>query len=53
MLEADLLGTFLGDQEPEGVLGRLSFVEKQSPELLLLDPGERVVNDGQHLQQIM
>ena len=51
MLEADLFGSLLGHQEPEGVLGRLPLVQEQSPELLLLDPGEGVVDNGQHLER--
>ena len=51
MLEADLFGSLLGHQEPEGVLGGLPLVQKQSPEFLLLDPGEGVVDNGQHLER--
>lgn len=30
------------------MLGRLPLVQEQLPELVLLDPGERVVHDRQH-----
>ena len=48
MGKADLLGPVSSHEEIERVLTGPSLMEEEPPELFLLDPGERVVDDGQH-----
>ncbi len=48
VLEVDLLRPLFRDQELERVLRGLALVQEESPELVLLNPGEGVIHHSQH-----